>query len=321
MEFLHGLVQDLPGTRRRSGRLKDMSQRFRRIGMVSLAVAGLLALAWMFVVPGEVKTIVHFLRWRRDHLLASGDVARSPSGTRVHWEEFGTAKGPPVVVLHGGLSSLEFMGGQIEALAGAGYDVLAIDSRGHGRSINTAPATTYEMLTDDVAAVMDARSIARADVVGWSDGGIVGLDLARRYPTRVRRVVAFGANHTPAPDGEDTLQTQAFHAASFDAPSFAPARIVYQSIAPDPGAWSGLFERDKAMIFSGPNWSLAELAAIRAPVLLENGEHDLVLLPYATAMKEAIPGARLVVVPGEGHRLPLASPGKANPIMLDFLSQ
>jgi pimeloyl-ACP methyl ester carboxylesterase len=75
------------------------------------------------------------------------------------------------------------------------------------------------------------------------------------------------------------------------------------------------------MAFAGPNWSLAQLGTIRAPVLLLNGEHDLILRPYAEEMKNAIPGARLEIVKGEGHELPLSNPAVANPIMLAFLRQ
>jgi len=213
------------------------------------------------------------------------------------------------------------MGGQIEALANASYRVVAIDSLGHGKSSNTAPVLAYEMLTDDVVAVMYDRRIERADVVGWSDGGNVGLDLARRYPERVRRLVAFGANHTPPPDGQDAKMTQEFKDAKADAGMFAPVRYLYEKQSPTPDQWPALFEREKAMASAGPHWSLDQLGAIRAPVLLENGEHDLVLLPYATEMKNAIPKARLEIVRGEGHELPLASPAKANPLMLAFLSR
>jgi pimeloyl-ACP methyl ester carboxylesterase len=177
------------------------------------------------------------------------------------------------------------------------------------------------MMTDDVVAVMDDRRIARADVVGWSDGGNIGLDLARRYPDRVRRLVAIGANHTPPPDGQDAQMTKEFKEAKPDASMFYPLRYLYQKNSPTPDKWPEFFERERAMVFAGPNWSLAELGAIRAPVLLLNGEHDLVLLPYATEMKNAISGARLEIVPGEGHELPLANPAKANPIILAFLRQ
>jgi len=75
------------------------------------------------------------------------------------------------------------------------------------------------------------------------------------------------------------------------------------------------------MVFSQPQWSLGQLATIRAPVLLINGEHDLVLLPYATEMKNAIPGARLEIIPGGTHEVPLAAPDAVNPIMLSFLKE
>jgi pimeloyl-ACP methyl ester carboxylesterase len=297
-----------------------MKQLPKILGIAALALALLLVAAWVFVVPPELKTLVSFSLWRGSHLRAAGSVDREPAGTRIHWEEYGRADGPPVIVLHGGLCSIEFMGGQIQALANAGNRVIAIDTRGCGRSTDTAAAMTYEMLTDDAIAVMDDRKIGRADVVGWSDGGNVGLDLARRYPDRVRRLVAFGANHTPPPDGADPKMTQSFRDAKPDVGEFAPLRYLYEKNSPTPGRWATLFEHEKAMAFSGPNWSLAQLATIHAPVLLENGEHDLVLLPYATEMKNAIPGARLLIVHGLGHELPLR-PAQANPPMLAFLRQ
>jgi len=73
------------------------------------------------------------------------------------------------------------------------------------------------------------------------------------------------------------------------------------------------------MVFAGPNWSLEQLATIRAPILLINGEHDLVLLRYATEMQKAIAGARLQIIPGGTHEVPLAKPDVVNPIMLSFL--
>jgi len=291
------------------------------LGLILLSLAALAMAVWIFVVPRELKTLMSFARWHDAHLRASGYVDRTPAGTRVYWEEFGNPNGPPVVVLHAGLCSIAFMGGQIQALAKASYRVLAIDSRGHGKSTNTAPVPTYEMLADDVGAVMESRQISKADIVGWSDGGNVGLGLALQHPDRVRRLVAFGANHTPPPDGVDPKQTGEFREAKPDAPMFAPVRYLYEQESPTPAEWPNLFAREQAMVFAGPNWSLEQLGRIRAPVLLLNGEHDLVLRPYATAMKNAIPGARLEIVKGEAHELPLANPAAANPIMLAFLRQ
>lgn len=293
----------------------------RVLGVTLLGLAALVVLVWIFVVPRELKTLVSFARWHDEHLRASGYVLRQPAGTRIYWEEFGNPKGPPVVVLHAGLCSIAFMGAQIQALARASYRVLAIDSRGHGKSTNTAAVPTYDMLTDDVAAVMETQNITQADIVGWSDGGDLGLDLALRYPDRVRRLIAFGANHTPPPDGADPKMTEEFRGAKPDAPMFAPVRYLYEQNSPTPREWGALFQREQTMAFAGPNWSLAQLGTIRAPVLLMNGEHDLILRPYAEEMKNAIPGARLEIVRGAGHELPMANPAVANRMMLAFLRQ
>ena len=157
--------------------------------------------------------------------------------------------------------------------------MIAIDSRGNGKSSNTAPVLTYEMMSDDVVGVMDTLKIERADIVGWSDGGNLGLDLARRYPDRIRKVVAFGANHTPPPDGADPVQVKEFKDAKPDAAMLWPLRRMYETSSPTPEKWPELFEQERTMVFSQPNWSLEQLATIRARVLLINGEHDLVLLP------------------------------------------
>jgi non-heme chloroperoxidase len=301
-----------------------MSRRIgTKLGKVIAAalflVVAVIGLGWFFVVPAEIKNVMAFSRWHDAHVRASGYVDRLPPGTRIYWEQFGQADGPPVVVLPAGLCTIAVMGGQIEALAAESYRVIAIDSRGNGKSSNTAPELTYEMMTDDVVGVMDALEISSADVVGWSDGGNLGLDLVRRYPSRARRLVAFGANHNAAPDALDPGMVKEFKEARPDGAMFWPLRYLYQKDSPTPGKWAELFDQERAMALSQPNWSLEQLAAIRVPVLLINGEHDLVLLPHATEMKNAIPGARLEVIAGGTHEVPLARPEAVNPIMLAFL--
>jgi pimeloyl-ACP methyl ester carboxylesterase len=302
--------------------LTSKEVRLRRFAAAAaLALAAVAVLGWIVVVPGELKTILRFSRWHDANVRASGYVERPPAGTKIYWEEFGKADGPPVVVLPAGLCRLTVMGGQIEALSAKSYRVIALDPRGSGKSSNTAPDLSYAAMADDVVGVMDALGITRADVVGWSDGGNVGLDLARRYPDRVVKLVAFGANHTPAPDGDDAAMVQEFKEAKADAAMLWPFRRMYQSSSPTPDKWPQYLDQERAMAFSQPRWSLEQLATIRVPVLLINGEHDLILLPYATEMTKAIPGARLEVIPGGTHEVPLAKPGAVNPIMLSFLEK
>jgi pimeloyl-ACP methyl ester carboxylesterase len=112
-------------------------------------------------------------------------------GARLYYAVAGN--GSPVLLLHGGLGSSDDWGYQVTALA-AHHTVILMDSRGQGRSTHGARPFTYELMADDVVALLDALKIGRVDVVGWSDGANIGLDLAMRHPTRIGKLFAFGAN-------------------------------------------------------------------------------------------------------------------------------
>ena len=113
------------------------------------------------------------------------------NGIRLFYAEIG--QGSPVVVLHGGLANSDYLGNQVLALSGH-HRVVVVDSRGHGRSTRNDQPFGYDLMTDDVVALLDRLKIQKADIVGWSDGAIIGLDMAMRHPNRVGRIFAFGAN-------------------------------------------------------------------------------------------------------------------------------
>src|ERR1043165_4967477 len=117
------------------------------------------------------------------------------NGISLHYEIYG--QGPPVLVLHGAGAFLESMHYFISALA-PGHTVIAVDSRGQGRSTDSGAPLTYAAMGSDMIQLMDTLRLKQADVVGWSDGGIVGLDMAMKHPGRVRRLVAIGANYDTA---------------------------------------------------------------------------------------------------------------------------
>jgi pimeloyl-ACP methyl ester carboxylesterase len=97
---------------------------------------------------------------------------------QLHYAIYGQAS--PVIFLHGGLANTDYWGRQVPAVA-AHHTVILMDSRGHGRSTRDAQPYGYDLMADDVVALMDSLKIARADIVGWSDGGILGIDLAIRH--------------------------------------------------------------------------------------------------------------------------------------------
>ncbi len=233
---------------------------------------------------------------------------------RIFWEERGAASAAAVVVLHGAFGASPAMENQIAALA-TSRRVIAIDARGHGRSSHDGDALHYADLADDVVAVLDALHIARADVVGWSDGGIVGLDLARRHAARVGKVVAIGANRSPEGLG---AALAGFGAITADEPGLAFSRGLYEERAPHPARWPRLVEQLKVMLLNEPRWSDADLAVIRTPVLLIYGEHDDVTAEHAAGMQRAIAGARLLTIAGGTHMVPVQKADEVNAAIAAF---
>ena len=92
--------------------------------------------------------------------------------------------------------------------------VILVDSRGHGRSTRDARPYGYDLMADDVVALLDTLHIAKADVVGWSDGAILGIDLAIRHPDRVGRIFAFAANTVTSGVQDGVERTQPSHGTS-----------------------------------------------------------------------------------------------------------
>ncbi|KAI9738353.1 MAG: hypothetical protein M1834_008851 [Cirrosporium novae-zelandiae] len=136
--------------------------------------------------------------------LSSGYVATDNS-TNIWYSFFGTPLNqsictgtPPLLFLHGGFANANYFGLQIKDLEDLNITILAIDSRGHGRSTTTDTVINYDKMTDDVLTVLDHFSIPSVSVVGWSDGGIIGLDLAMNASSRLDRLFAFGASYSPS---------------------------------------------------------------------------------------------------------------------------
>jgi pimeloyl-ACP methyl ester carboxylesterase len=235
-------------------------------------------------------------------------------GARIWFATIGT--GPPVILLHGGDASSEFWADQVPALLAAGRRVILIDSRGHGRSTRDAKPLGYELMASDVIAVMDAIGVQRADVVGWSDGAILGLIMAMKHPERVARVFAFGAN----------MDLHGFNPLGAVAPILprvnAALAANYARISPTPDDYGKLSSDVLAMQLSQPNYTPAELAAIRGPAIaIVDGAHEeFILREHTQYLARTIPGATLIILPDVSHFAPLQAPDAFNAAMIGFLN-
>jgi len=234
-------------------------------------------------------------------------------GIRMYYEVHG--HGPALLLLHGGTGN----GTQFAALVPAfreHFRVVVPDLCAQGRTSDRPGPLGYHAMAEDVVALMDRLHLRQADVLGWSDGGIVGLDLAIHHPGRVKHLVTFGANF--APDGLNPEDVE--WNASASAGSFGPGtRIAYEHLAPDPAHYEIAMDKIIAMWRTQPNFTPQQLGSIRAKTLIVAGEHDVVRPEHTAALALAIPGARRWIVPGASHSVILELPALVSRTVLEFL--
>jgi pimeloyl-ACP methyl ester carboxylesterase len=235
------------------------------------------------------------------------------NGIKLFYAEIG--HGPPVVMLHGGLASSDYLGNQARALS-SHHRVILMDSRGHGRSTRDARPFGYDLMSDDVIALMDKLKIGKADIVGWSDGAIIGLDLALHHPDRIGRVFAFAANVTTDGVVEGVEKNPTFAA------YMARAGKEYARLSTTPKQYPAFVEQISKMWASEPNWSAADLHSIKSPVLVVDGDHDeAIRREHTEYIAATIPAARLVILPNVSHFAFLQDPSGFNAALLDFLDK
>ncbi|MEI9984291.1 MAG: alpha/beta hydrolase [Aliidongia sp.] len=233
------------------------------------------------------------------------------NGISIHYAIYG--KGSPVIFLHGGLANTDYWGNQVPAVA-AHHTVILMDSRGHGRSTRDQRPYGYDLMADDVVALMDELKIARADIVGWSDGAILGIDLALRHKERVGKVFAFAAN-TATSGVKDDTETNPTFAAFIDR-----ARHEYARNSATPEDFDGFLDQISHMWNAQPNWSDAELKAIDTPILVVDGDHDeAIKREHTEYIATTIPHAGLLILPNASHFAFLQDPKQFNFAILHFL--
>jgi pimeloyl-ACP methyl ester carboxylesterase len=230
---------------------------------------------------------------------------------RIWYASFGA--GPPVVLLHGGLGNARNFGHQVPALLDAGYRVIAIDSRGQGRSSRDDRPYSYELMASDTRAVLDALGVTKAAFVGWSDGADTALVLSKQTPERSAGVFFFACN-------VDATGTLPFVFTDRIGRIYNQHVKDYAALSPTPGGFETMRDDLGVMQKAQPEYSAADLASVTVPVWSVLGEHDeFIRREHAEYIGHAIPGARFVLLPEVSHFAPLQRPAAFNTVMLDFL--
>lgn len=232
------------------------------------------------------------------------------NGIKIWYAVFG--HGRPVLLLHGGLANSDYWGNQVRALEKR-YRVVVMDSRGHGRSTRDEQPYSYDLMASDVLGLMDHLKIKEAAIVGWSDGAIIGLDIAMHHPARVSKLFAFAANSDPS-GVADIAKSPVFNA------FIARAGEEYSRLSPTPTQYKAFVDQITKMWETQPHWTAADLGKIRVPTWIVDADHDEAIKRENTQFLAAhIPGAGLLIQPEVSHFSFLQDPQQFNNDVLHFL--
>ncbi|MFY8031845.1 MAG: alpha/beta fold hydrolase [Devosia sp.] len=243
--------------------------------------------------------------------LPAGETYLERDGVRIWFGSWG--KGPAVLLLHGGMGNAGNFGHQVPALLAAGYRVIAIDSRGQGRSSWDGRPFSYEQFAEDAFEVMDQLGVARAAVVGWSDGACTGLAMAKARPERVRGVFYFACN-------VDETGTYPFEMTPTIGNCLTRHTKDYAALSPAPDGFDAMGQALQVMQGSLPNYSAADLASIDVSVTVAQAERDEFIRPeHARYIANTVPGAQFVDLLGVSHFAPVQRPAVFNRAVLAFL--
>lgn len=238
-------------------------------------------------------------------------------GARIYFETTGTGRGPALVLLHGGLGTVEDFNSLLTHLPEE-FRIVGIDSRGHGRSTLGNAPLTYERIAEDVARVIAHLGLREVSLLGFSDGGIAAYRLASRPAMAVRRLVTVGARAELRP--ATAARFRAITPESWRA-KFPATAILYEKLNPA-ADFDRLVRTVVAMWLEGgaSGYPLDRLAEVTCPTLLVRGDEDpLLMREDAAAHAGRIRGARFFNIPFAGHVAFADQPGIFVASLLEFL--
>ncbi len=236
------------------------------------------------------------------------------NGIRIWYASFGRRGqgGEPVILLHGGLANANYWGNQVRALRQR-YRVIVMDSRGHGRSTRDDKPYGYDLMASDVIGLMDFLKIPKAAIVGWSDGAIIGLEIALNHPERLTKLFAFAANSDPS-GVADIASSSVFNA------FIARAEKEYEKLSPTPTEYKTFLAQIEKMWETQPNWTTEDLHRIAVPTWIVDADHDEAIKRENTEfMAREIPNAGFLLQPEVSHFSFLQDPEQFTADVLHFL--
>ncbi|MFZ4058871.1 MAG: alpha/beta fold hydrolase [Ferruginibacter sp.] len=227
-------------------------------------------------------------------------------GINMYYETYGAGK--PLLFIHGNGGDIKNFTKQIPYFSKR-YKVIIADSRAQGKTVDKGDSLTYEMMADDLSALLDHLKLDSCYVVGWSDGGINGLLLAMRHPEKVKKLAVTGANLWPDSSAVDPF---IYRGLEREVDSLSKLHLT--------GAQKNNYKL-MLMMTKEPNIKLAQLKTIQCPTLVIGGDHDVLVPQHTLIIAEAIPQSYLWILPNSGHSTLINYSKQFNETVNDFFKK
>ncbi len=215
------------------------------------------------------------------------------NGTKLYYEEYGT--GEPLLIIHSCGTDIKAMEYQINFFK-KNYRVIAVDSRGQGKSKLKTNDLTYDLMAKDLEELVKHLKLDSINILGWSDGGIIALKMGINNNINIKKIISMGANLRP--------DTTAINTWAYKQVREIHAENLKKANSNDKSKdWNKELQLDN-LLLNQPNISHAELAKIKAPVLIMIGDKDIIKNEHAVEIYNNIPKAQLCIMPGRNHGAP-----------------
>lgn len=233
---------------------------------------------------------------------------------KIYYETYG--EGTPLLLLHGGLGSIENFSMVIPALS-KNYKVIAVDSPGHGRSSIT-DTLSYQMMAEKFTKFIHHLNIDSLYIMGWSDGGIVGFILAGERNDKVKKLIAIGANSKfdgLAPQTVGWMKEYMIEWMKNDSVWVKS----YKMLSPEPDKMEGFLLKSQKMWLTENEFPEIDLEKITVPTLLMQADNDVITLNHFNEMFTTIPNAQMCIIPNTTHFCLWERPKLISQIVMEFL--
>jgi pimeloyl-ACP methyl ester carboxylesterase len=216
------------------------------------------------------------------------------NGLRMYYEIHGSA-GIPLVLVHGGGSTIGTNFGRVLPLFAKTHRVIAVEVQAHGHTRDIDRPFTFQQDADDIAALLAELRVPKADILGFSNGGTTALQVAIRHPDVVNRLIIASSNYKR--DGMPSWFWEAMQKGTFaDMPQ--PFKDAYLKINPSQEGLLAMYNRDSKRMLAFTDIPDQDIRAILAPTLVMDGDRDVVRPEHAVELFRLLPHARLSILPG-----------------------